>query len=229
MSKQPHKSMTLEWRRVREYKGEKLWTDFKRKQKRQIKQPHHTRFPASVWRSGRFTINWQKDNTARDCRANTLLDAHTNIDHQWLKLNNGDIFTCDSDIYIHPSSLQMSPDHSEELAAFILFIFIPTFSAFSLVSLCPRPLWNHQLTPNHKAEVCTFPFWTHVTSEPTRHTWWFFNVLIRFFSHTSPAQSLLKYLPGSQLLLAATLLLVHRLPQIQLQLCSKSPESGSWS
>lgn len=24
MSKQPHKSMTLEWRRVREYKGEKL-------------------------------------------------------------------------------------------------------------------------------------------------------------------------------------------------------------
>lgn len=123
MSKQPHKSMTLEWRRVREYKGEKLWTDFKRKQKRQIKQPHHTRFPASVWRSGRFTINWQKDNTAGDCRANTLLDAHTNIDHQWLKLNNGDIFTCDSDIYIHPSSLQMSPDPSEELAAFILFIY----------------------------------------------------------------------------------------------------------
>lgn len=94
MSKQPHKSMTLEWRRVREYKGEKLWTDFKRKQKRQIKQPHHTRFPASAWRSGRFTINWQKDNTAGDRGANTLLDAHANTDHQWLKLNNGDILTC---------------------------------------------------------------------------------------------------------------------------------------
>lgn len=45
MSKQPHKSMTLEWRGLGEYKREKLWTDIKRKQEKQIKQPHHTKSP----------------------------------------------------------------------------------------------------------------------------------------------------------------------------------------
>lgn len=140
-------------------------------------------------------------------------------------------------VYNQPSSffsLQMNTSHSKDLVLSRSFTLIPSFAASSLHSGLSSlyvplswSLWNHlhKWLPSIKqqsAPLCFHPYFC-VVSGPTHSTWWFFSVRPRLISHLYSAQSLFKNTSESQLLpasdsLIVILLLVHLLPQIQLQL-----------